>query len=262
MGSSLGDKLLFPKMVSKLVDGKFVRLYFCFVCLLIVGSACSPAYNRIEKDMVIIPSGTFVMGSVADGADLDESPEHEVFVPSFKLLKTEVTQKLWRSVMHFNPSLHIGDDYPVEAVSYYDALLFIQKLNKLTGKKYRLPTESEWEYVASQGAEIHEINLDDVAWYLSNADGMSHRCATKTPNPLGVYDLIGNVNEWCFGLYDGCDYDGHSVIQIDTLVEEAVFRGGSFNSEKKYCRVANRNHFSVNFQNYAVGFRVAESIDE
>lgn len=224
--------------------------------------SCTSVYDMLERDMILIPAGTFFYGSDAEEADSDEGPVREVFVDSFRLSKTEVSQKLWRSVMRYNSSVHQGDNYPVEAVSYYDALLFVQKLNKLTGKKYRLPTETEWEYVASQGAEMYETNLDDVAWYLSNADSVSHICASKAPNPFGIYDIIGNVHEWCYGIYDGCDYDGHPVIQLDSLAEEAVFRGGAFNCDRKYCRRSNRNHFDANLQNYAVGFRIAESIDE
>ena len=229
-----------------------------FIITILFLNSCTSAYDKLEEDMILIPAGTFLSGSVSEGADPDEGPVREVFVESFSLSKIEVTQKLWRSVMRYNPSVHKGDDYPVEAVSYYDALLFIQKLNKLTGKNYRLPTETEWEYVASQGADIYETNLDDFAWYLSNSDSVSHICATKAPNPFGVYDIVGNVHEWCYGIYDGCDYDGRQVNKLDALVEEAVFRGGAFNCERKYCRISNRNHFDANLQNYAVGFRIAE----
>lgn len=208
--------------------------------------------------MIDIPSGVFMMGSEAPNADLDEYPVHKVEVQSFRLCKFEVNQTLWRSVMGRNPSFHKGGNLPVEMVSHNDVESFISKLNKKTGKKYRLPTEIEWEYAAYLGTIVDKKKFDDIAWFESNSDEESHPIGEKYPDALGLYDMIGNVNEWVADFYEGKNYSGDLVSPIDSLVKESIFRGGAFNCEPKYCRISNRNHVRSDMRNYAIGFRLAE----
>ena len=208
--------------------------------------------------MIDIPSGVFMMGSDASNADLDEYPVHKVEVPAFRLCKFEVDQNLWKFVMGNNPSYHKGGNLPVEMVSHNDVEIFISKLNKKTGKKYRLPTEIEWEYAACLGATLNKQKLDDIAWFESNSNGNSHPVGAKSPNAIGLYDMIGNVNEWVVDFYEGKNYSGDSVSPIDSLERESIFRGGAFNCEPKYCRISNRNHVRSDMRNYAIGFRLAE----
>ena len=207
--------------------------------------------------MIDIPSGVFMMGSEASDADLDEYPVHKVEVPSFRLCKFEVDQTLWKSVMGRNPSFHKGGNLPVEMVSYNDVESFISKLNKETGKKYRLPTEIEWEYAACLGMTLNK-KLDDIAWIESNSGWESHPVGGKVPDALGLYDMIGNVNEWVADFYDGKNYSGDLVSPIDSSGRESIFRGGAFNCGPKHCRISNRNHVRADIRNYAIGFRLAE----
>ena len=172
------------------------------------------AINSYE--MVYIAGGTFTMGS-NDGDD-DEKPTHRVTVSSFYMGAAEVTQALWKAVMGSNPSYFKGDNLPVEKVSWNDCQSFIRKLNQLTGKGYRLPTEAEWEYAAGGGEDYrtkwagtdYESSLGDYAWYDANSGSTTHTVATKSPSRLGLYDMSGNVWEWCSDWYG--DYSSNSQI--------------------------------------------------
>jgi hypothetical protein len=168
----------------------------------------------------------------------------------FYIGKYPVTQKEWFAVMGTNPSYFKGDNLPVETVSLYDAQEFISKLNAKTGKKYRLPTESEWEYAArggnkSQGYEYSgSNNINTVAWYDENSGNSTKPVGTKQPNELGIYDMSGNVREWC--------YFDYWVKQV----EECPLRGGSWDGIAQYCRVSNRYFSLPDFRDYRHGFRV------
>lgn len=150
---------------------------------------------------------------------------------TFSIGKTEVTQRLWRAVMGNNPSKFLGENSPVEMVSWYDCQEFCDKLSQLTGRIFRLPTEAEWLYAArggekSRGYEYSGSNdLYRVAWYTENSGQMTHPVGQKMPNELGIFDMSGNVWEWCSDLYDSSD---------------RVLRGGSWNSYASNCRVASR----------------------
>ena len=168
--------------------------------------------NGIEINMVYVEGGTFTMG--ASGTDTEandnEFPAHIVTLSPYYICATEVTQQLWRAVMGSNPSLNTGNVLcPVECVSWTECQEFISTLNEMTGKNFRMPTEAEWEYAArggnkSMGYKYSGSNtVGDVAWYNSNAGGKSHQVATKLPNELGLYDMSGNVGEWCLDWYDG-----------------------------------------------------------
>ncbi|MCI7699929.1 MAG: SUMF1/EgtB/PvdO family nonheme iron enzyme [Candidatus Onthomorpha sp.] len=199
--------------------------------------------NGVEFNMVKIEGGTFHMGATSEqGSDAFywEYPVHSVTISDYYIGETEVTQELWEAVMGSNPSYFTGNNQrPVEYVSWYDCQEFIKKLNQLTGKKFRLPTEAEWEYAArggkySRGYKYSGRNdVDEVAWYESNSGETTHPVATKEANELGLYDMNGNVWEWCKDWY-GEDYQSNSQTNPTgpSEGEKRVLRGGScFNSD-------------------------------
>ena len=165
-----------------------------------------PVKDGINIDMVRVEAGTFTMGATPEmkNPDNDEKPTHRVTLTNdYYIGKYEVTQALWQTVMGNNPSEFKGDNLPVETVSWYDCQEFISKLNRITGKMFRLPTEAEWEYAARGGNKSRGYqysgsnNLSDVAWYDDNSSNTTHAVGTKQPNELGIYDMSGNVDEWC-----------------------------------------------------------------
>ena len=169
-----------------------------------------PVKNGISIDMVRVEAGTFTMGATAEMKNPwdDEKPTHRVTLTNdYYIGKYEVTQTLWQAVMGNNPSEFKGDNLPVEKVSWKDCQDFISKLNRITGKTFRLPTEAEWEYAARGGNKSRGYqysgsnNLSDVAWYMDNSGDKTHAVGTKQPNELGIYDMSGNVWEWCQDWY-------------------------------------------------------------
>lgn len=182
---------------------------------------------------------TFVMVRVDGGA-----------IAPFYIGQTEVTQRLWYAVMGSNPSRFIGDYNPVEQVSWYDCQEFVERLSRLTGRNFRLPTEREWEYAArggskSRGYEYSGSNdLYRVAWYKENSGGQPHPVAEKFGNELYIYDMSGNVWEWCSDLYDSSG-------------SYRVNRGGSWGSTAAYCRIANRDGYPPGDGAYYLGLRLA-----
>lgn len=226
-----------------------------FLVLVLVG--CK--HDVYDIDMVYVSGGDFLMGSEDVNADPDERPVHSVHVKDFYLGKYEVTQEQWKAVMKNNPSYHRGLKYPVENVSWDDCQLFIEKLNKKTGKKYRLPTEAEWEYVASMPYnKIKQPKIKSYAWYLGSFgkeehDVSSQKVGSLKSNKLGIYDLIGNVNEWCYDSYDSRSYQKGGAKESN----EKVFKGGCFANEEKFLRPANRNHIDRYTRHYTLGLRLA-----
>jgi uncharacterized protein (TIGR02145 family) len=221
--------------------------------------------GKPEIEMVFVKGGTFKMGF--DGTlkgKKDDDPAHNVTVGDFYIGKYEVTQKQWLQVMGDNPSGGIeGDDYPVNNISWYDVQEFIERLNAATGKKYRLPTEAEWEYAALGGAESKGYkysgseNLDDVAWYKDNSGGMAHPVGSKAPNELGIYDMSGNVwelvSDW-LGDYDGSDQVNPTGPPSG---EFRAWRGSYWGSYAEYCKVYLRGYQSPGASSYDTGFRLA-----
>lgn len=208
--------------------------------------------------MQFIPGGEFIMGCDSLG-DLDESPAHNRTVKSFFLGKYEVTQHEWESIMGNNPAMFKGENRPVECVSWEDVQLFIKKLNAKTGKKYRLPTEAEWEYAAKYGEFPLGLTHNEIAWWSKNSNKQTHNVGLKRPNSLGLYDMTGNVHEWCADYYDSLAYTKiiDSISQLSTPNEEVVARGGNWTSETYFLRVTNRNHAPKDLRSPTVGFRLA-----
>ena len=186
-----------------------------------INSLAEPLRSHLKKlmaDMVLVEGGTYMMGNPNGDWD-DEYAEdvpHEVTLSSFYICKYEVTEALWTAVMGSNPSKYpSGDNYPVEQVNWYDCQDFVEKLSELTGRHFRLPTEAEWEYAARGGQRSRgyrysgSYNLDEIGWHVGNTHRNKKEVGTKKPNELGLYDMTGNVNEWCQDKF-GNDYYRHS----------------------------------------------------
>ena len=241
--------------------------------LLILGSTlllCAENFtNGIGMEFVKIPSGSFMMGRDAtlEVGGKDELPRHKVSVGAFAMQTTEVTQSQWIKVMVSNPSKFKGINNPVEQVSWNDAQKFIQKLNKLEGTNtYRLPTEAEWEYAARAGTDTtyssgdENSSLDSYAWY-DGSEG-THPVAQKRPNRWGLYDMHGNVWEWCQDWYRDSYHNTPRNDSANTGGKQKyrVLRGGSWNSNPYYVRIATRfNVVPINYTNY-YGFRLARTL--
>ena len=223
--------------------------------------------DDIMRNMVYVEGGTFTMGATSEQKkpDDDEKPTHRVSLSSFYIGKYEVTQALWKAVMGSNPSHWKGDNLPVENVSWNDCQTFLLKLNAMTGKNFRLPTEAEWEFSArggnwSRGYQYSGSNvLSDVAWYYDNSGSKTHNVGTKAPNELGIYDMSGNVWEWCQ------DWKGSYIGSAQTNPKGPssgsyrVDRGGSWFNFAWSCRVACRYCHTPDYRYFDLGFRLALS---
>ena len=230
--------------------------------------------KELEANMVFVEGGTFQMGCdpERDGeCEEKELPLHDVTLSDFYIGKYEVTQELWRAVMGSDPEelrFKGCDKCPVERVSWDDIQGFLQKLNELTGQRYRLPTEAEWEYAARGGDKKERFaysgsnDIDKVAWYGYNSGVKIHPVGEKAPNGLGLYDMSGNVWEWCSDWY-GEEYykqfenEGARNPKGPETGKGLVIRGGSWYFDLRSCRVADRNWGSSSNQSDNVGFRLA-----
>ena len=218
--------------------------------------------------MIKVEGGTFTMGATPEqGADAwsDEKPAHKVTLSDYYIGKTEVTQALWETVMGNNPSRFKGENLPVEKISWNDCKEFISKLNALTGKTFRMPTEAEWEYAARGGSKSRGYTysgsnrLDDVAWYEDNSGGKTHEVGTKSPNELGLYDMSGNVWEWCsdwFGDYSSSAQNNPKGPDSGT---DRVRRGGSWGSVAWSCHCSSREIRGPGNRNCLLGLRLCLS---
>jgi len=221
-------------------------------------------------EMVVIPAGNFVMGS---DAKADEKPQHSVRVSSFLMGKTEITQEQWTRFMGSNPSrfYDCGPNCPVENVSWNDIEEFIRELNKKTSRKYRLPTEAEWEYAARAGTATDwsfgddATKLGNYAWYSANSRGNTHEVAQKLRNSFGLFDMHGNVWEWTQDYYkktyDGSPSDS-SPWNLDSTGKGRVLRGGSWDDYPGYLRSAYRYFYAPSARSGYVGFRVTRNLAE
>ncbi|MBM3327433.1 MAG: formylglycine-generating enzyme family protein [Calditrichaeota bacterium] len=219
-----------------------------------------------EMTFVLIPGGSFLMGS--NDGDSDEKPVHRVEVKAFYIMTTEVTQRMWQAIMGDNPSYFKGDDLPVECVSWNDCQEFIKKLNQRDpGKGYRLPSEAEWEYACRAGTTTKyytgdsESDLARTGWYDGNSGSKTHPVGQKQPNAWGLYDMHGNVWEWCedwyHDSYNGAPGDGRAWTSPAGTYR--VLRGGSWPYFDCACRSASRIWDEPAERNLNYGFRVVRS---
>jgi len=222
--------------------------------------------NGVSFNMVRVDGGTFTMGATSEqdsDADGDEKPAHQVTLSTYSIGETEVTQALWKAVMGSNPSDFEGDNLPVEKVSWDDCQTFISKLNTATGKRFHLPTEAEWEYAARGGSKSRGYKysgsntIGDVAWDGSNSGSKTHNVKTKQPNELGLYDMSGNVWEWCqdwFGFYSSGSKTNPTGPSSGS---GRVRRGGSWLNGAWNCRSSFRNYYAPSDRYYFLGLRLA-----
>jgi len=224
--------------------------------------------DKTGIEMVFVKGGTFTMGCTAEqGKNCDDGVRGDITVSDFHIGKYEITQKQWGAVMGGNPSALKGDNLPVERVSWDDAQEFIQKLNSMTGRKYRLPTEAEWEYAARGGAESRGYmysggnNIGDVAWYKDNGGYKTHPVGAKAPNELGVFDMSGNVWEWVSDRYAYETYksSGETNPKGPDSGSNRVRRGGSWSGEASHCRVSHRYYAAPGDRSGYLGLRLVLS---
>ena len=217
--------------------------------------------------MVKVKAGTFIMGATAEQLDDmndNEIPIHQVSISDFYMGQTEVTQALWQAVMGDNPSSFPSNpSNPVENVSWEDCQTFVRKLNQLTGQTFRLPTESEWEFAARGGADTIDYKYagdsipNNVAWFVGNSLATTHIVAMKAPNQLGLYDMSGNVCEWCQDWYGSYEMSNQKDPKGPATGSYKVYRGGSWYFDARYARVSQRNYHTSTFSNYNIGLRLA-----
>jgi formylglycine-generating enzyme required for sulfatase activity len=222
--------------------------------------------NSVGMKLALIPASEFDMGSPADqkGHEHDEALHRVTISKAFRIGVTEVTQAQWKAVMGQERGSVKGENLPVHEVSWKDANDFCEKLSKSEGKKYRLPTEAEWEYACRAGQTgrfAGSENAGDVAWNDDTSDGQPHPVAQKKPNAWGLYDMHGNVAEWCSDLY-AAKYPAEAVTDPAGAKEGTarVLRGGSFSSFERGCRSASRASASPAHQLKTAGFRVVMEI--
>ncbi len=270
-------------MRSRSVLFNFVILFVASLPLLLFGCSDrdrtgSPGENNITNsigiEFVLIPAGEFVMGEALRtecntcNAESDETPRHSVRISNpFYISKYEVTQKQWLAIMNSNPSAFKGKNRPVENVSWDNIQLFIASLNvNEKTEAYRLPTEAEWEYVARAGSQKaysfgdNPSKLKAYGWYAVTSGARTHPVGRLKPNRFGVYDMHGNVFEWCQDQY-GADYYAKSP-QRDprgpSIDAERVRRGGGWGSSGRICRSANRDSFASDYRASNTGFRLVK----
>lgn len=229
--------------------------------------------NEVSFRMIKIEGGSFFMGAQMENpndvnydneARNGESPVHEVILSDYYIGETEVTQELWMAVMHSNSSYFKGDKNPVENITWEEAVEFCRRLTLKTGKTYRLPTEAEWEYAARGGNKTDNYKysgsamLNYVGWYNGNSEERTHevRSIDCGRNELGLYDMSGNVWEWCLDYY--CDYSSDSQVNPMTtnFSNYRVLRGGSWYSNMTHCRVSYRGRNYSNQTNNRIGLRL------
>ena len=232
--------------------------------------------------MIAVQGGTFTMGCTPEQGDDCyglEKPAHQVSVSDFYIGKYEVTQAQWRAVMgttvrqQREKSNHIslipgeGDNYPMYYVSWEEVQRFIRRLNASTGKTYRLPTEAEWEFAARGGNKSRGYKYSgsdtagNVAWYIENSNDGINPVGTKSPNELGIYDMSGNVLEWCYDWYEDYSSNAQTDPRGPTSSFFRVARGGSWFYSARIKRVSNRNYYRPDSGNFNLGFRLACSSD-
>ena len=266
-----------------------MRAKFCPICGRPLQGNTEPSEQTfmvkgVEFKMIKVEGGTFSMGATSeqssDAFDY-EKPVHSVTLSDYYIGETEVTQELWEAVMGSNPSYFEGNDQrPVERVSWTDCQEFINKLNRLTGKKFRLPTEAEWEYAARGGKYSRGYkysgsnNADEVAWYWRNSGDeylsgewdkdriienncKTHPVKTKKANELGLYDMSGNVGEWCNDRYGYYQSNSQTNPTGPSEGESRVLRGGGWCYFDMGVRVSRRDYLTPGYRHIIIGLRLA-----
>ena len=222
----------------------------------------SAELNKLINNMVYVSGGTFIMGGDESS---DQTPTHSVTLSSYYICKYEVTQALWRAVMGSNPSKFKGDNLPVEQVSWNDCQTFINRLNSYTGRNFRLPTEAEWEFAARGGNYSRRYKysgsnyIGDVAWYADNSGNRTHPVGTKQANELGLYDMSGNVWEWCSDRYGSYSSYSQSNPTGATSGFGRVERGGNWCGLARYCCSSHRSYYAPGFSSCHLGLRLVLS---
>ncbi len=241
------------------------------VMFMTAGENISFTVNGVTFEMVAVAGGTFTMGGTSEqGSDVlsDELPTHSVTLSNFHIGKYEVTQALWQAVIGSNPSYFSGSDQPVEQVSWNDCQEFITQLNQLcssqlNGKQFTLPTEAQWEYAARGGNQSMHYKysgsntIGNVAWYSDNSGSNTHTVGTKSPNELGIYDMSGNVWEWCQDWYGSYSSGSQTNSTGPSSGSGRVRRGGSWSNRAGYCRVSYRLDYGPDGGSRYIGFRLA-----
>ncbi len=227
--------------------------------------------NGVSFNMVRVDGGSFMMGNSSGDAEIDEKPVHKVTLTDYYIGETEVTQELWLAVMKDNPAMFIDKMKPIEKVSWEECEEFILNLNELTGKEFRFPTEAEWEYAARGGAQSQKLkysgsnSINDVAWYDRNAYKKgeyspsygTHVVKTKQPNELGIYDMSGNVYEWCQDWKDWYSGSSQSNPKGPSSGKSRVVRGGSWGHKSSFCRSTDRSQEAQDTRSQYIGLRLA-----
>ncbi len=279
-GTLLAENLITTSYVDNSPDTGTVTYYVCAKRGVVVSENSNSAIvnilsdklkitvNGVEFNMIGVSGGTFQMGATAEqpqNSDTsDEHPVHQVMLSDFYIGETEVTQELWQAVMGSNPSyFKTSNQLPVECVSWNDCQTFITNLNQLTGKQFRLPTEAEWEFAArggnkSKGYKYSGGNdIGAVAWYSQNSGRKTHEVGTKSPNELSIYDMSGNVFEWCQDWYGSYSSEAQINPTGPSSGTDRVIRGGDWSGYEGYHRVSNRNWWSPSYKDRGRGLRLA-----
>lgn len=251
--------------------------------------------KKMSENMILIKGGSFIMGDTWGSGDPDEIPKHQVTIKDFYLCKYEVTKgefrefvnktgyktdaekyfgayvwsgSKWEKYYDANwnkPYITQTDDHPVVCISWNDAISYCQWLSNVTGENYRLPTEAEWEYAARGGTIQNNSkfsgsdNVNSVAWYWNNSNRSTHPVGSKNPNSLGLYDMTGNVWEWCSDWYS--EYSSYSIVDPNgpSYGTARIIRGGSFNDLVESVRISKRDRLEPNITLFMIGFRICKS---
>lgn len=238
------------------------------------GSSSSSGFSNrtftvkgVSFTMVAVEGGTFTMGATREQNNTrSDAVPHQVTLSSYYIGETQVTQELWKAIMGENPCYaDLGDNRPVQNVSWDDCQLFITRLNKLTGEEFSLPTEAQWEFAARGGVKSRNYrfsgsnNIDDVGWYRDNSSAKIHEVKELRPNELGIYDMTGNVWEWCQDYYDSHYYEKSPAVDpvCTTTSNSRVHRGGWCYTELSDAMVSFRNWNGQDFRNGDHGLRLA-----
>lgn len=245
---------------------------------LMYGQETQNESNSDFVEMIFVEGGTFIMGCIPEYSDdcrPGERPNRQVTLSDFYIGKYEVTQEQWKEIMGKNSSSFKGENLPVERVTWTDVHNFIEKLNEKTGENYRLPTEAEWEYAARGGNKSEGYNysgsneLMEIAWYGENSENKTHPVGSKQPNELGIYDMSGNVWEWCEDLYDQYPSEAEINPVGPQFGRGAILRGGSWIEDEvinksdpmKCLRTTYRYYEAKGYTNNTIGFRLVRSVE-